>query len=291
MARQFMKLYCDILPRKDLTPAAKVVYTVLADQILGSPSGEVPIGLRRLAKLTGLSVATILRAVDCLIEKTDLLVSRGKHKGLGIRTRNAYRLPPESVLEMKRRPPGGVLDSEQGCTASETGGVLDSERNRTKSETRPYSKRNTSQNKDRPDNKDQKKTKAPPDSDFKLEAGDGLQPKARKPNPLFDAVVELFFPSLLDSKLSKPNSEAITKAGEGARIQRVTTMLEAKGATPDELRIRRTRYRTAWPTVTCTAEAVAKHWDEFAQDRPALSAAGGRPAPDHRAEKRAREFK
>lgn len=158
MARQFMKLYCDILPRKDLTPAAKVVYTVLSDQIRGNPAGEVPIGLRRLAKLAGLTVATVARAVTCLAERTDLEVDRGRWSRLGSGHRNIYRLPPETVLETRRPDQESAADSVRGCVQNETPAVADSVRKRSKNGTKAYKKRDTYQN--RPENKDQTHTRA-----------------------------------------------------------------------------------------------------------------------------------
>ena len=52
------------------------------------------------------------------------------------------------------------------------------------------------------------------------------------------------------------------------RVGKVVRNLKAKGATPDEIKIRVNRYRERWPRVASTPEAVVKHWDEFSQDQP-----------------------
>lgn len=69
--------------------------------------------------------------------------------------------------------------------------------------------------------------------------------------PIWDAVVAIWFPS----ELSK---------GDRSRIGQVVASLKTKGATPDEIRLRKQRHEKQWPKLDeATPESVAKHWDRF----------------------------
>jgi hypothetical protein len=82
----------------------------------------------------------------------------------------------------------------------------------------------------------------------------GRQPiPRRKPNVLWDAVVELW---------------GLVSAGQETRIGKIVAVLKLKEATPQELTIRKLRYESHWPEADCTPEAMVKHWDMFAQDLP-----------------------
>lgn len=75
MARHFMKLYTDILVLRGLTPATKLVYTVLVDAM--RDKGVSWPGHRSVASATGLSKTTAAKAVDALTGLGLLVVERG----------------------------------------------------------------------------------------------------------------------------------------------------------------------------------------------------------------------
>lgn len=54
--------------------------------------------------------------------------------------------------------------------------------------------------------------------------------------------------------------------GDRKRMGKVVSELRARGALPEEVPIRAGRYRQAWPKITLTPEAMAKHWDQFGRD-------------------------
>jgi len=81
----------------------------------------------------------------------------------------------------------------------------------------------------------------------------------RKRDPLWDAVVHHF------------GLRPVTKS-EKSRVGRVVRELRAKGAEPDDVGRRIERYRAAWPNITCTLEALLKHWDAFAEPAGILDA-------------------
>lgn len=54
--------------------------------------------------------------------------------------------------------------------------------------------------------------------------------------------------------------------GDRKRMGKVVSDLRARGALPEEVPIRAGRYRQAWPKITLTPEAMAKHWDQFGRD-------------------------
>lgn len=93
----------------------------------------------------------------------------------------------------------------------------------------------------------------PPDKPAGAESGESK--KTREPDPIWDAVVALF------------KINPVTKS-ERTRVGRIVADLKLKNATPAEIGVRIGRYRKVWPTVSCTMEALVKHWDAFAVDPP-----------------------
>lgn len=86
--------------------------------------------------------------------------------------------------------------------------------------------------------------------------------RPRKPDPLFDAIAELYFESNVNPTTAP-------------QIQRLRKQFGDLGATPDELRLRTGRMLASWGArgLTCTAYALVKHWSTFAKDQaPALNA-------------------
>jgi len=81
----------------------------------------------------------------------------------------------------------------------------------------------------------------------------------RKRDPIWDAVVHHF------------GLKPVTTS-EKSRVGRVVRELRAKGAEPDDVGWRIERYRAAWPNITCTPEALLKHWDAFAEPAGELNA-------------------
>ncbi len=120
MARQFMKLYCDILPRKDLTPAAKIVYTVIVDAM--RDKGVAWPGFRSVATDTGLSTSTVARLVVRL-EALGLLVVERDSKGRP----NRYTLPLTTVPKIGTGVPvdGTVSDPQSAPILDDTVPILD----------------------------------------------------------------------------------------------------------------------------------------------------------------------
>jgi hypothetical protein len=82
---------------------------------------------------------------------------------------------------------------------------------------------------------------------------------ASRRDPLWDAVVHHF------------RLRPVAKS-EKSRVGRVVRDLRAKGAEPDDVGRRIERYRAAWPNITCTPEALLKHWDAFAEPAGELDA-------------------
>lgn len=75
--------------------------------------------------------------------------------------------------------------------------------------------------------------------------------KPRPPNPLWDALQAVFYPSGI-------------APGQEKHVGALVRDFKAKGATPDEIRKRADRYKKAWPDYACTPNALLEHWDEFA---------------------------
>ena len=88
--------------------------------------------------------------------------------------------------------------------------------------------------------------------------------KPRKPDPIWDVVAELWYPS------GVPPSEKTS-------VGKVVADLKAIGATPEEIRTRKARHLEEWPTLTCTPRSLVKHWDQFAE--PARKVVGRVQAP------------
>lgn len=91
--------------------------------------------------------------------------------------------------------------------------------------------------------------------EYKKEESTLLSPeppeKPRPANPIWDTLVELF---ALDSKV------------HATRLGKISRDLKNLKATPNEIRIRRARYLSAWPQAECSPEALVKHWGRFASD-------------------------
>jgi len=85
-----------------------------------------------------------------------------------------------------------------------------------------------------------------------VEAGPGNKPVARrrKPDEIWDALCAAL-------KLQP------TARRECKRIGGIVRDLKLKGATPAQIAQRAAEYRSRWPTMTLTPEALLKHWDYF----------------------------
>lgn len=76
----------------------------------------------------------------------------------------------------------------------------------------------------------------------------------RKPDPIWDAVVEAF------------QLKPVTKK-ERTRVGGIVRDLRLKMAEPADIAVRLARYRAQWPNAADTPEALLKHWDRFAVER------------------------
>ena len=86
----------------------------------------------------------------------------------------------------------------------------------------------------------------------------GVRPKGgRKPDPIWDTVAELWYPS------------GVPKSQTNA-VGRIVSDLKSLGATRQTLLERRSRMIAAWTPkgVECTARALVNHWDRFSKDTP-----------------------
>lgn len=72
--------------------------------------------------------------------------------------------------------------------------------------------------------------------------------KKRQPDPIWDTVVALWFPS------------GVT--GQETRVGLATKRFKGVGATPATLKARHAAYKEHWPGIDCTPEALFKHWDQ-----------------------------
>ncbi len=86
MTAQFLKLDAALLARADVSPAAKLVFAVVADHL--NAEGVAWLGIRRIARLTGTDGKLVQRALRRLEESNLIVIER---RGSG-RT-NLYRLP------------------------------------------------------------------------------------------------------------------------------------------------------------------------------------------------------
>jgi len=110
---QFYKLPVEIAGRRDLTPASKILWAVLADRI--GDNGFCWAGVRILARDTGLTVTGVLGCLRLLEKRGDLQIER---RGIG--RANHYRLTSQSVQQscaLKKPERSGKLKrgAQQTC--------------------------------------------------------------------------------------------------------------------------------------------------------------------------------
>lgn len=84
------------------------------------------------------------------------------------------------------------------------------------------------------------------EEDEEGERGPGKGGRAR--NLIWDCLCEVF------------GLKPVTRS-EKTRLGKAVREYTEKSATPEEIRIRASRYQQQWPSVAFTAEAVLKHWD------------------------------
>lgn len=88
------------------------------------------------------------------------------------------------------------------------------------------------------------------EEDEEGERGPGKGGRSR--NLIWDCLCEVF------------GLKPVTRS-EKTRLGKAVREYTEKSATPDEIRIRASRYRQQWPTVAFTAEALLRHWDLMGQ--------------------------
>lgn len=126
--RQFVKVYADVMRRRDLTATAKLVHAVLENR--ARQDGRAWPGIRRIASDIGVANNAVVRAITAL-ERAGLVIKTRRDNG---RT-NTYKLS-ESVVE---------TDTVDTRTVSETNTVSESDKSldRVRNEHRGVSKMNT----------------------------------------------------------------------------------------------------------------------------------------------------
>lgn len=266
MAKQepFAMFPLSVAARTDLTAQDKVVYCILRD-ILSAPwnKGRAAVGQRQLARQCGTSQGAVKRSLRNLVVQ-NLIVAEPCLRGC----RGGYRLGTEgpSISEAPMAQ-SSEASAAQGCAtggapvrhkrltgAPPTAHVSDSSQTSTNlfpdcapADKPPAKKRTPSP-----------KAKAPK--------------KPREPDPIWDAVVSLFYPSLDVHKVPVGTAKVIGKA---------VAELRARGATPDDITTRKTRHETGWrgwPACKCTVHAIVKNWDDLRDDAPDTSRRDDSPA-------------
>lgn len=104
MGRRWRKSFNDVLCRRDLSPAAKLVYEVLSDRI--GTNGTCWPGCRRLADDIGVNRGTVIDAIRQL-EAVGLIVVERQPNGRSNRYSLGNGQPPEPMLpgiDLKKRP-------------------------------------------------------------------------------------------------------------------------------------------------------------------------------------------
>ena len=82
-----------------------------------------------------------------------------------------------------------------------------------------------------------------------------LPPRKRAPDPIWDTVAELFF----GGTVAPPDYTHVGK---------IVKAMKEHGAIPAEIRRRRDLYLFRWPNVSCTADALLKHWSHLGAPDP-----------------------
>lgn len=96
----------------------------------------------------------------------------------------------------------------------------------------------------------EKEKKKEKETDQDGERGSGKGDRAR--NPVWDCLCEVF------------GLQPVTKS-EKTRLGRMVREFTEKGAIPEEIRLRGSRYRQRWAGAAFTPEALFKHWDTMGQ--------------------------
>jgi len=113
---KFVKLHKAILSRRDLTPATKLIYSYIVDQI-GDKSYAWP-GWRRIGMNTGLSLNAVKAAIKA-IDKVKLLTIEPQNSGRPNRYRK--RAPQGSATPMEALPPEQRSATLRGAQALPSG--------------------------------------------------------------------------------------------------------------------------------------------------------------------------
>ena len=88
--------------------------------------------------------------------------------------------------------------------------------------------------------------------------------KKRQPDPVWDTVVALWFPS--------------GATGREKRIGKLVRQFKGVGATETLLRERHAMYKKHWPGIDCTPDALFKHWDQI-KDKSHVGETGTKRIP------------
>jgi hypothetical protein len=187
----FFSIEDAVVDKYELGPLAGWLYVVIAKHINRKTNEAFP-SLTRLAKMAGMSRASVIRNIKVLEEKHLIEVTREVNPATKEKEVNHYRLMPATK--------GVVSDSNQGSIGGKLGVVSD----------RDINHKNLNQNND----------PAPIGAvaeviEFPAPASETKVKRTRKPDPLFDAVRQHIF------GIDDPNAE-------GGRIGKISNWLAGK---------------------------------------------------------------
>ena len=127
----YVRLDKEVLARRDLPPAAKLIYASIVDRI-GRKGYSYP-GVRRIAEDCGCSPGTVKTAVDQLADAGLLVVEHGT----GPRGSNRYRLPVQNLSA--QNPNAGAQELNAARSDFDTKPIPSNQTPLTKPQARPKS--------------------------------------------------------------------------------------------------------------------------------------------------------
>jgi hypothetical protein len=234
----FKMIPCHILSDASLSKNARLVYPVIADEV--RLRGECKLGWTRIGKACGLERRCVHRGIEELIERGIIVEKKTEHGRanwyhIGTGTKSVP-VPKEHQSTSTKSVPVVVPKEHQLAP------IIHRESNTKKYRSTYTAKASFAT----PTEHDEK--------DLLGEAIKPTEPKPREPNPVWDAICDLW------------GIRPVTRS-DMKRIGLLTRDYKAKlnGSGVDEIARRREHHRLAWPKVEASPESVLKHWDRFAK--------------------------